>query len=109
MAILAVVPVSRAGVLISDGVVPAAGGDSFPNTERELLIVKNGGGVSCTVSLTRTASVDGTALAAKTVAVAAGEERVIGPFPPGLYNDANKRVAFTTSVQASVAVKVIKV
>ncbi len=92
--------------------VDAANGNSFRNDGRKLLVVKNGGGSSINVTVdayptgSTLAPPDGLAVTDRVVAVAAGATKVIGPFAPGLYNDAagNTTVAFSsgTSVTATV-------
>lgn len=62
-----------------------ADGNSWNNTGREFLHVKNGAtDVVVTVQTPRT--VDGQAVTARTVTVPATEERMIGPFPPAIFN-----------------------
>ena len=62
-----------------------ADGNSWNNTGREFLHVKNGASdVVVTVQTPRT--VDGQAVSARTVTVPATEERMIGPFPPAIFN-----------------------
>lgn len=83
-AALTVQAVSRLG-LEPAYVAAEADGNSFNNTGREMLHVKNGAtDVVVTVQVPRT--VDGQAVTARTVTVPATEERMIGPFPPSIFN-----------------------
>ena len=85
-----------------------AAGDNFANTGNEFLYVNNGGGSSVTVTLVAQATLDGQSVTNKTVAVAAGIARLIGPFPKAIYNDANDRMNITWSDVTSVTVAAIK-
>src|SRR5574340_260270 len=106
MALLAVTVVNRAGTIL-DGAAADVAGDTFPNTGSEFLFVKNGSGAGIVATLDVTATVDGVAVPDKTVNIAAGESRLIGPFPKGFYNDANGRVKVTCAPVASVLVKAL--
>ena len=101
MATLTVNQVDRDEVL--DAVVAAAAaGDQFPNDGRTLLAVYNAhGSASRTVSINIQQSVDDQDPPDRTVTVGAGETRLIGPFPTGIYNDANGRVQLTYSDSAA--------
>ena len=106
MALLTVTPITKTGIDTA-GTAAAAGGDTFPNTGREMLVVKNSGASPITVTLDIKATLDGQAVTDPTVAVAAGVEKVIGPFPTGYYNDANGQVAVSYSGVTSVTVKAL--
>lgn len=105
MAILTPTAVSRAGNPLTS-TAASAGGDSFPNTGKEFLVIKNGGAAAITVTLDIQQTVDGQAVTDKTVSVAAGATVLIGPFPTGIYNDANGRVNITYSSVTNVTVDV---
>lgn len=106
MAILTAATVSRAGVDVV-GAAAGAGGDSFANTGKEFLEVKNGGAASINVTLDIVATLDGQPVTDPVVAVGAGVTKIIGPFPTGIYNDANGRVNVSYSAVTSVTVKVL--
>ncbi|HEY0882253.1 MAG TPA: hypothetical protein VGD87_12010, partial [Archangium sp.] len=94
------------------GVAANGGGDSFPNYGQEVVVIKNGGGSSITLTVTTPATVDGLAVADRTAVIAAGETRMVGPFPPGWYNDNQQpggSVALGYSGVTSVTVAVVKV
>lgn len=83
-AALTVQPVTRLG--IEPGYVAAeADGNSFNNTGREFLHIKNGA-TDCVVTVKTPRTVDGQAVTERTVTVTGTEERMIGPFPPAIFN-----------------------
>lgn len=87
----------------------AAGGDQFLNDGRTLLYVKNGGGSSITITVDAQATPGGLTITDPTIAVAAGAERLIGPFNPIYFNDASGFVKWTYSGVTSVTVAGIQV
>lgn len=105
MATLTATSVVRAGAVIT-GASASAGGDKFATTGKEFLYVKNGDGSSHSVIFAVAKTVDGLAVASRTVAVAAGAEALIGPFKPSEYNDVNGFVQVTYSAVTSVTVAV---
>ena len=60
-------------------------GHSIPNSGRELVHVK-AGATPTTVTIQTPGTIDGMAVADRTVTVPASQERMIGPFPPEIYN-----------------------
>jgi len=108
MATLTVVTASRDGVDIA-GAAAAGGGDAFANTGYEVVLIKNGDGSDHTVTFVTQQTVDGQAVADKAVVLTAGHTYAIGPFPTGIYNDANSLVQMTYTAVTSVTVKVVKV
>lgn len=110
MAILTVLPASRAGVeVLLAGVPCAVGGDSFPNTGQEIAIFSNSSGAPIDVTIVSQATIGGLAVADQVVAVPASGQRAIGPFPVGIYNDANSRAQMTYSDVTTLAVAILKV
>jgi hypothetical protein len=81
---LAVQDIVRAGL---NPVYSAANvdGHSIQNNGRTVLHVKTAG-TPCTVTIQTPGTVDGMAVADRTVALGATAERIIGPFPPGDYD-----------------------
>lgn len=108
MALLTVNEITRSGQAVSL-VAAAAGGDTFPNTGGEFVIVKNGDASPTTVTLDIKATLDGQPVTDRTVSVAAGAEVAIGPFPTNHYNDANQEVALTYSKITALTVGAFKV
>ncbi len=86
--------------------VDVAGSDKFPNTGNELVFVNNGGGVSLTVTENygTGGTIDGQTLPNKTKVIAAGKSALLGPYPPGLYNDANGFMNLGWSATTSIKV-----
>lgn len=103
MATLTVQEISRSAITPSYGAA-AGGGDQFPNDGRTYLHIKNGGGSSITLTIATQMTVDGKAVADDAIAVTNAQERVVGPFPPAIYNDANGMVQLTYSGVTSVTV-----
>lgn len=96
------------GTLLSTAAA-AGGGDSFANTGYEFLYINNGGGSPINVTFT----VQSTKYLQETVSnrvasVTNGTAQLIGPFPPGLFNDSNGLVQITYSAVTSVTVAVFK-
>lgn len=108
MALITVQEVGRAGIAPSY-VAAAGGGDTFANDGRTMLHIKNGGGGSITLTVVTQATVDGKAVADDAISVPNGAERMVGPFPPAIYNDVNQQVALTYSGVTSVTVAVVRV
>ena len=86
----------------SGGAVPtyaaaAGGGDQFSNDGKTMIHVKNGSGGSITVTVASQVSCSQGATHNTAVAIAAGAEKMIGPFPTDRYNDANGFVQLTYS------------
>jgi len=93
------------------GAAASAGGDTFVNTGKELLVVNhtNPGGASVTLTIATDATVDGEAIDDKTVTIPPGERHLIGPFPTSIYsNNANKTVALSYSDETDIEVAVVK-
>ena len=108
MATLSVQQSVRAGLTLARASA-AGGGDKFLNTGKEALIIKNGDSGSHTVTIVSQSTMDGLAVADRAVAVAAGAEKVIGPFQPNVYNDDDGFVQLTYDGVTSVTVAVVKI
>ena len=76
----------RTGLEEAYAAVDAANGNQFQNDGRMFLLVKNGAGAPINVTITTPTTVDGLAVTDLVVVVTNGEQRMIGPFPPNLYN-----------------------
>ena len=105
MATLTVQTVTRAGIAPTNNAVSAS--DKFLNNGRTLVHVVNGGGTSLTVTIVTPAQVDGLAVADRTVTIAAGQSRFIGPFPKNVYNDNDGYTTLEFSATTSVTCAVI--
>lgn len=76
-----------------------SGNHAFSNDGRMFLHVKNGSASSVTVTFETPGLVDGfLAIQDASVIVPAGEERMAGPFPPGIYNQSDGKVYVNYSV-----------
>lgn len=84
--------------------------DTVNNADgKTMLLISNQGGSTDTVTITaqqtsqRTASGASVAASNETAAIATTERRILGPFPPAIYNDASGNLtighSFTTSVK----------
>ncbi len=103
----AVIPIVKAGVEpVYTGSLSTSDVYQFVNDGKTFLHVKNGGGSPDVVTIVSEQISDGLALADRTVNVPAGEERMIGPLVPAVYNDGaglvNVSHSFITTVTQAV-------
>lgn len=84
-------------------------GDEFANSGRAVLHVKNGGAASIDVTINSEAPCDYGYDHDVVVAVPAGAERIIGPFPKQRFNDPLSKVHVSYSAVTSVTVAVLEV
>lgn len=96
----AVVPAGLAETLT--GSLSVANTYQTPNDGRVFIEVANGGGSPDTVTIITNKTIGGLAVADRTVLVAAGATKLIGPFPPDIYNDADGLLNWTHSFITSV-------
>lgn len=80
----------------------------FPNSGREYVLIKKGTG-TVDVTIDVPVTVDGLAVADRTVAVAANESRLLGPFDPSVYNNGDGKVALSFSAAGAISVAVLRV
>lgn len=106
MATLAYQSVTQQGAAITP-VAAAAGGDSVAWNPRGALWVKNGSGVSVTVTLVVPGTEYGQARPDVAVVVPAGADRFVGPLERDLADPADGLVDFTYSAVTSVAVAAV--
>lgn len=85
-----------------------ADGNKFSNDGRMFLHVKNGGGAPITVTIQTPGTVDDLAIADQAVVVTNAEERMIGPFPPTIYNQSDRMVYVDYSAVTSVTVALLR-
>jgi len=104
---------TRAGVQIS-GVRPTAGvaTQTFSNNGKMYLLVENGSIASINVTIT-SQSVDGDNAGDLTVqdpvvAVGAGVSKILGPFKPSIFNNADGKVSVALSAFADVTLQVVR-
>ncbi len=94
------------------GVAAAGGGDTFPTTGKEVVVITNGGGSPVTLTVATPGTVDSLAVADLTATIGAGETRLLGPFPPSIYatdGQPGSNVALSYSGVTSVTVAVVRV
>lgn len=96
------------GINITDNDTAASSGNSytFANNGRVFLYVQNASGSSLTLTVATPNTVDGLAVADLTATVATAKDHIIGPFPPGVYNDGSGLVSVT--VDQSVTIMAIR-
>jgi hypothetical protein len=83
----------------------------FNNTGKEFLHFKKTGANSCNVVITPPGTVDGLAISARTVAVPATTgDKMIGPFPPSIYNTPGSSMfcGFTVSEVTGLSVAIVR-
>lgn len=107
MALLTVQIATVAGIVPSF-VAAGAGGDTFSNTGRESLYVKNGSGASITVTINSLLNCDQGFDHDFVVTVAAGVDKVIGPFATNRFNDGGGLVGVTYSAVTTVTVAAVR-
>jgi hypothetical protein len=106
MATLAVQTINTAGVAPTRNSA-AGGGDSFTNDGKTFIDVVNGSGGEITVTITAQQACSVGILHTLAIAIAAGIEKMIGPFNRQIYNDANGKVQLTYSGVTSLTVAVM--
>ena len=90
---LTVQEVVRTGITPSFGAAQTTDGNSFPNDGNTYIEVKNTTATACTVTIQEPETVDGLAVADRTVSVPGTTgDKVIGPFPPARYNQSDGSV-----------------
>lgn len=111
MAVLTVHTADRAGTMgdmVANQVACAGGGDSFPNTGSQFVVITNGSGAPITLSEVIQAAIDGQTPSPRTVSLAAGKTYILGPYPIATYNDGNARMNFTYSGVTSLTIGVFQ-
>jgi len=103
---LTVTKISRAGVVLGD-VAATADGNTFQNTGYEFQYIQTSG-TGTTLTIAVQATLDGQAVANKTVTLASTAEKLVGPFPTDKYNDANGNVVLTYSSVTGVTASVMQ-
>lgn len=101
--------VSRAGIIPTYSAVTHPDGNSFINVdERNFIHVKNGSGGSLTVTVQTPITIDSLAVTDLTVSIAAGAEKLIGPFPLAYYNQTDGHVYIDYSTGTSITIAVLR-
>lgn len=100
--------VRSSGVLFSPSAANVDGHSIDNSSEQVFVYVNNGSGASITVSFPIPKTIDGCAVADKTVTIGAGANRMIGPFPKGIYNQTGDLLHVNFSSVTSVTVAAVK-
>ena len=108
MATYTVQNISLPSPALTPAYVSAAASDVFPNDGKTFLHVKNAGGSPDSVVVNSVTPCDQGADHDVTVSVTNAQERMIGPFPPARFNDANGNVTVTHSFLTSVTVAALR-
>ena len=105
MADLTLQPITKAGIVNTYAAADGAG-DKILNNGRQFVHIKNGGVSPITVTLVSqvTNPSEGTAAANTAIVIADATEKMIGPFNPKAYNDAEGKVNLTYSAVTSVTI-----
>ena len=88
----------------------AAGGDEFVNDGKDTFLhIKNTNAASRILTIVTQATVDGEAVADKTVTVPdTTGDKMVGPFPTSWYNDSASKVQLTYESEVGVTIAIIK-
>lgn len=106
---LSVQQIARSGLEPAYSAANADGHSVVNDGKLTFVHVKNGSGSSINVTIATPGSVDGNAIADKVVAVPAGEERIIGPFPTSWYNQSDGTVHVDFSAVTAVTCGAFKI
>jgi len=107
--ILTVQTANRTGAAMAlQSITIADGGFKFLNNGKTMLYVENNAG-ALVLTFAIQPTLDGKAVAVKTVTVTASEKWVVGPFPTQWYNDASDYVICTTDTDLPTSVGLVSV
>jgi len=99
--------ISRSALTPTYAAGDSANGHSYPNGGSEFLHVKTGG-TGTTVTVKNPTTVDGLTVPDRTYVLGTNTERMIGPFPPNLYNQADGNVYVDLSSATTVTLAVFR-
>lgn len=105
---LAVQQVSRTGLNPAYTAADGTNMNAFANDGRTLLHVKNGGGAPINATIDTPGMVDGLAVGNLIISIPNAGERIIGPFPTNIYNEADEKVYVDWSGVTNVTVAVFR-
>ncbi len=106
---LTVLEIARAGLVGALVAADDTDGHKFLNDGRTFLLVLNTA-VACTLTFQTPGTVDGLAIAERTVVIAihATDHVLIGPFPPGDYNQSNGMVFVDVDTETTVTLAAVR-
>lgn len=104
---LTIQQVARTGIIPSYGAANVDG-NSISNDGQVFLHIKNGGASPINVTVQVPTQVDGMAITARVVAVANASEKMIGPFPPNLFNQSDGSLYVDYSAVTTVTVAAVR-
>ncbi len=108
MAALTMQDVVRAGIAPTYAAADVAG-DNFVNDGRIMIHLKNTNAAVRNVTVITQMVVDGKAVADDLIAIPATTgDKMIGPFPPTIYNDVNGKVQLTYDAVTNLTIAVIR-
>lgn len=102
--------IARAGLTLSYSAASASDNYKVPNDgRRTFLHFKKSGAGDATITITTPGTVDGLAVADRTVTVPASTGDVmVGPFPAAAYNDADGEIEFVTDEDTGLTFAALK-
>jgi hypothetical protein len=110
MSTLTVTECARTGLALAlSGGTAAANGDQWLNTGREVLVITNGDSGAHNVSVDVQAEPDGKEVTERQVSVVNATTKVLGPFPPNIYNDAGGYAHITYAALTAMKVQVVRI
>ncbi len=84
---LTVTESSKAGTVLAAGTAAdVANGNSVPNDGKLLIVATNGGASTRTITITPAITVDGLAVSARTISLAASAVKLLGPYDTSTYS-----------------------
>jgi hypothetical protein len=99
---IAVQSIVRAGLQASYTVLATAHNDSFTNDGKRTFIHVVNGATATTLTVVTPATVDGLAVADRTVSIGSNEEHFVGPFPKDSYGS-SVTIQFSDTSDGTVA------
>lgn len=104
-----VVPVVAGIVCTLAAAAATATKNSFTNTGKEIILVRNDSADPITVRIESPTAPNGQAVGLLTSAsIAAGEEFAFGPYPPNFTNPTDNLLTFSVSLETDVFVRVLQ-
>jgi hypothetical protein len=101
--------IARTGVIHTFGAVDQPNGNQFLNVdERVFIYVKNASGGAVNVTIPTPITIDDLAVGDRVVNIAAGVNKLIGPFPRQYYNQTDGMVYIDYDTGTSVTIAVIR-